>query len=72
MSIGHLLLAVTLTAYMVVAVFWEERDLIAHFGDEYLDYRRRVPKFIPRFGRPKADRRTKADSGELQPATDLA
>lgn len=26
----------------------EERELVARFGQEYLDYRRRVPGFIPR------------------------
>lgn len=48
MSLGHALLAASLTAYMVVAVVWEERDLVAHFGREYLDYQRRVPMFMPR------------------------
>ena len=32
-----------------LAVIFEERDLIAHFGDRYEDYRRRVPMFIPRW-----------------------
>ena len=52
MTVGHLLLAAGLTAYMLVAVVFEERDLIAHFGQHYEDYRRRVPMFIPlpRFG----------------------
>ena len=47
MSVGHLLLAATLTGYMLVAVVFEERDLVAHFGRVYEDYRRRVPMFIP-------------------------
>lgn len=72
MTAGHLLLAAGLTAYMVAAVVWEERDLIAHFGEEYLHYRRRVPKFFPRLRRSQADRRMKADSGEFQPAAELS
>lgn len=28
----------------------EERDMVRHFGDEYRDYMRRVPMFIPRWG----------------------
>ena len=41
MSLGHLLFAATLTAYMVLASKVEERDLVAHFGQQYADYRRR-------------------------------
>ena len=48
MTVGHLLFAATLTLYMVIAVWFEERDLVSHFGHEYADYQRRVPKFIPR------------------------
>jgi protein-S-isoprenylcysteine O-methyltransferase Ste14 len=50
MTAGHALLAVVLTLYMAIAVVFEERDLVAHFGDEYRDYQRRVPKYIPRLG----------------------
>jgi protein-S-isoprenylcysteine O-methyltransferase Ste14 len=51
MSAGHLLFAVVATAYMVVAVFLEERDLVAHFGDAYRRYQETTPKYIPRLGR---------------------
>jgi protein-S-isoprenylcysteine O-methyltransferase Ste14 len=47
MTVGHLLLAALLTGYMLVAVVFEERDLVAHFGRAYEDYRRRVPMFLP-------------------------
>lgn len=47
MTVGHLLLAASLTGYMLVAVVFEERDLVAHFGRAYEDYRRRVPMFLP-------------------------
>lgn len=49
MTVGHILLAGLLTSYMLVAVVYEERDLIAHFGEEYRDYCLNVPQFIPRF-----------------------
>lgn len=50
MTLGHLLMAAALTAYMVVAVVYEERDLVDHFGEQYVAYRREVPKFVPRIG----------------------
>jgi len=48
MTLGHLLFAVGMTAYMLIAVIFEERDLIAHFGHQYREYSRRVPMFVPR------------------------
>lgn len=51
MTVGHLLFAGVLTLYMAGAAVIEERDLIAHFGDQYREYRRRVPMFVPGFGR---------------------
>ncbi|HVT28708.1 MAG TPA: NnrU family protein [Lacipirellulaceae bacterium] len=49
MTIGHLVFAVGLTSYMIGATLLEERDLLAHFGEQYAYYRRHVPKFIPRW-----------------------
>lgn len=47
MTMGHLLYAGFLSAYILVALVYEERDLVAHFGDKYREYQRKVPKLIP-------------------------
>jgi methanethiol S-methyltransferase len=54
MSAGRLLFAAVATAYMVVAVFLEERDLLRIFGDAYRRYQESTPKYIPRFARRRA------------------
>ena len=47
MTVGHLVFAVATTAYMLIAIQLEERDLVAYHGQPYEDYRRRVSMIIP-------------------------
>lgn len=51
MSYGHLLLAVGMSIYMLIAISYEEKDLIGFFGREYEEYRSRVGMLIPGIGR---------------------
>lgn len=48
MSVGHLLFAVATTGYILLGIWLEERDLVAHFGQRYLQYREAVGMLIPR------------------------
>jgi protein-S-isoprenylcysteine O-methyltransferase Ste14 len=47
MSAGHLLFAAGGTGYILIGIFFEERDLIAQFGDQYRRYREQVGMLIP-------------------------
>lgn len=52
LTAGHLLFALATTGYILIALQIEEHDLTAALGDEYREYRRRVPMLIPGLLRP--------------------
>ncbi|MCM8557926.1 methyltransferase family protein [Sphingomicrobium sediminis] len=54
MSYGHLVLAGAVTVYILIGVNYEERDLVAHFGEDYADYRRKVGAILPGLGKARS------------------
>lgn len=48
MTVGHLVFALSLIGYILIAVQFEERDLVNQFGTTYREYQQRVPMFFPK------------------------
>jgi protein-S-isoprenylcysteine O-methyltransferase Ste14 len=58
MTLAHLLFAIATTGYILLAIQFEEADLVREHRD-YEEYRRSVPMLVP-FLRSRPTARTKA------------
>lgn len=47
MGVAHMSMAILFSVYVFIGIFFEERDLIAHFGDQYRRYKQQISTFIP-------------------------
>ena len=60
MSAGHFLLALGMSAYILLAIPYEERDLASALGEPYESWRANTPAFVPRMGSPGSEGRVAA------------
>ena len=54
MTLGHLLFSLGASSYIFIGIGFEERDLVAQFGDRYRRYREQVGMVVPRLGRARS------------------
>jgi protein-S-isoprenylcysteine O-methyltransferase Ste14 len=57
MTVGHLVFSVATTGYILLGIWFEERDLVAHFGKRYRQYREQVGMLLPLRKLPAPSRR---------------
>jgi len=50
MTVAHLFFALMTTAYILIAIRFEEADLVAFHGEKYTRYRQEVPMIVPALG----------------------
>jgi protein-S-isoprenylcysteine O-methyltransferase Ste14 len=47
MTLGHLFFTITMTGYILIGIYYEERDLAKHLGESYSQYRQKTPMIVP-------------------------
>ena len=47
MTVSHLVFSIVTTAYILIALQFEERDLVSYYGSAYEEYRRKVSMLLP-------------------------
>ncbi len=67
MTMGRLVFALGLSAYTLIGLAFEERDLIRQFGDRYRRYREQVGMLVPRIGSRRPVAGEEVDSTDARP-----
>ena len=71
MTVAHLVFALITTAYIIIAIQFEERDLTTAFGDLYVAYRRRTPMLMPRLWPSTSSQARQARSSQANQSPQL-
>lgn len=69
MTAAHLLFSLATTAYILLAIQFEERDLVREHGEAYETYRRSVPMLVPFTKRSGADQERRLVTNGLKKAS---
>lgn len=56
MTLAHLLFSIATTAYILIAIQFEERDLVREHGDAYESYRQSIPMLVPFVGKRSSEK----------------
>lgn len=51
MTWGHMLFSIGMSIYILIAISYEEKDLVGYFGQQYEQYQRDVGTLVPGFGK---------------------
>jgi protein-S-isoprenylcysteine O-methyltransferase Ste14 len=71
MSLGHLVLALGMSAYILIGVHFEERSLVRALGADYARYRASTPRFLPLpRSKPREKEGTQASTGAARALRD--
>lgn len=58
MTTTHLIFATIITAYTLVGIYLEEKDLVSYHGKVYTNYQKEIPMLIPGFSNKQAPQKT--------------